>query len=153
MQKIDNMEWDELLSIVKRIDFFQNFSAREIKKIVKINTNVIFYQTGEYIIREGKGDNSFFILISGTVSITKGDSSLPIAKLEPGDFFGEVSFLTNSPRTANAIANEMVTVIMIDKNIFDKLSSKIRESIKDKAIEKLVARLNHMNRAFISLYY
>ncbi|MCP4108225.1 MAG: cyclic nucleotide-binding domain-containing protein [Desulfobacteraceae bacterium] len=153
MQIIEDMEWEEILGIIERIEFFKNFSLREIKKIIKINKNVLFYRVGELIIRQGTDDNCFYILVSGSVTITKGDSSLPIAKFEPGDLFGEIAFLTNSPRTANAIADETAIVIKIDKTQFEKLSPKIREKIKDVTIEKLVVRLNRMTRAFLSLYY
>ena len=153
MQIIEDMEWKEILVILERIEFFNNFSLREIKKIIKLNKNVLFYRADEMIIKEGTDDNCFYILVSGNVTITKGDSSLPIAKFEPGDLFGEIAFLTNSPRTANAVADETVTVIKIDKTQFKKLSPKIREKIKDMTIEKLVIHLNHMTRAFLNLYY
>ncbi len=153
MQIIEDMEWEEILGILERIEFFSKFSLREIKKIIKLNKNVLFYRADELIIRQGTDDNCFFILISGNVTITKGDNSLPIAKFEPGDLFGEIAFLTNSPRTANAIADETVIVIKIDKVHFEKLSPVIREKIKDRTIEKLITRLTSMTRAFLSLYY
>ncbi len=153
MQKIKNVNQEKVMDFLNRLDFFKNFTDHEKKQVVEFHTHCFMFKKGEHIIKEGDYDSSFYILLSGNVSVSKNTRDLPIAKLEPGEFFGEVSFLTNGPRTSNVIADEVIIVIKVSKTMLNKLSAEIREKFKDKIIEKLVKRLNQMNDAFTSLFY
>lgn len=152
MEKIENMDIQKVLGIISRLDVFNQFSEEEMKKIVEFHSSCFFYDKDEYIIEEGNRTTSFFILLSGTVQITKNACSFPITRLEAGEFFGEMAFLANTPRSSNVIAEDKVIVIRVDKSMLEKLSPEIREKIKDKIIEKLVNRLIQMNNEFISLF-
>lgn len=151
MKKIENLNQEKVMNILMRLDFFDAFTDEEKAFLFQFHSNFFVYEPGEYIIREHSSDTTFFILLSGTVNINKGPMRLHIAELGPGDFFGEVSFLTNTPRTTNVVADDTVIVIMVDKNMLDLLTAEIREKIKDKIIEKLVRRLDHMNTAVLNL--
>ena len=151
MYEIEQLDRKKMLDIINRLDFFNNFSIQERERIIAFHAQFFVYKKDEYLIREGGAeDASIFILLSGTVNITKGEIQLPLARLDAGEFFGEMSFLTNAPRTTNVVAYEESIVIKIDKGMMDNLNVHIREKIKDKIIEKLVARLDKMNDAFIN---
>ena len=150
MYEIQQLDQKKMIEIINRLDFFNNFSIQERQRIIAFHAHFFVYKKDEYLIREGGEDASIFILLSGTVNITKGDIKLPLARLDAGEFFGEMSFLTNAPRITNVIANEESIVIKVDKGMMDNLNVHIREKIKDKNIEKLVARLDRMNDAYIN---
>ena len=153
MYEIEKLEQKKIFDIINRLDFFNNFSIAEKQTIGTFHAHIFVYQKEEYLIREGDDDSSFFILLAGTTRVTKGSSNpITIANLEAGEFFGEISFLTNSIRTSNVIANEEVIVIKVDKNMLENLNIHIREKIKDKIIEKLVARLDKMNEIFVKYF-
>ncbi len=61
---------------------------------------------GEIIIREGEKSRSVFLILRGTVSVITeiGGNDLVIARLGPGDIFGEMAFITGHPRTATVIS-------------------------------------------------
>jgi serine/threonine-protein kinase len=93
----------------------------------------------------------FYILLLGEVAVTKGSPPRPITNLGPGDCFGEMSFLTGSPRTANVIANSSTAVVIkMSQEMVQELHIKIREKIKDRLIKRLVERLDLMNGFVIS---
>ncbi|MGA1869744.1 MAG: cyclic nucleotide-binding domain-containing protein [bacterium] len=150
MYEIDQLDHKKMIEIINRLDFFNNFSIQEKQRIIAFHAQFFVYKQGEYLIREKGEDASIFILLSGTVNVTKGDSQFPLARLEAGEFFGEMSFLTNAPRTTSVIASEESIVIKIDKSMMDNLNVHIREKIKDKIIEKLVNRLDKMNHAMMN---
>jgi len=152
MYEIEKLDQKKILDIINRLDFFNNFSIAERQNIIVFHTHIFVYKKGEYIIKEGGDDSCFFILLSGDISVTKGTNSVNIANLEAGEFFGEISFLTNSFRTSNVVANNEVIVIKVDKDMLTNLNVNIREKIKDKIIEKLILRLNKMNEAFIKYF-
>ncbi len=63
-------------------------------------------KAGEVIFEEGDAGDEMFVIQSGTVEIVKKRKGVekPLATLEKGDFFGEMSILENLPRTAKARA-------------------------------------------------
>jgi CRP-like cAMP-binding protein len=64
------------------------------------------FRDGELIVEEGDHSRDMFVIQSGSVRITKhaGDQRVELARLERGDFFGEMSLLESLPRDASAHA-------------------------------------------------
>jgi membrane protein len=58
------------------------------------------YKKGEAIFREGEAGNNLFYVLSGSVAIKHGGSTLRV--LGPGSYFGEMAFLTGAMRNADA---------------------------------------------------
>ena len=61
-----------------------------------------------------------------------------MAKLQAGEFFGEMAFLADTVRTSSVIAEDDVIAVRIDKELMQQLSCDIREKIKDQCILKFV---------------
>ncbi len=61
---------------------------------------------GAVICREGEEGDRFFVIESGTVVVTGdlGGSSRELARLGPGEFFGEIALLGGGRRTAGVVA-------------------------------------------------
>lgn len=64
------------------------------------------FAPGQVIVQEGEPGDSFFFIKQGSVEVytEQGGSKVPLAELETGQFFGEVSVLTAQPRTATVTA-------------------------------------------------
>ena len=149
MQKVNQVDLNRMLNIIDRIPFFRNFSMQEKNRMVCLSSHFVLFQKGEYLIKEGDMDSTFFILLSGTVSVVKGEHLYTIARLTPGDFFGEISFITKTPRTAHVVADETVLVIKVNKEMLDTLGPSIRDKIKDNIIIRLAERINHLNKTLM----
>ena len=67
------------------------------------------YRVGETIIRQGDTDNDFYDLEKGSVEVVKDDIVLNVLMF-PGTIFGEVSALTEKPRTSTVRARTATTV-------------------------------------------
>ena len=62
-----------------------------------------------------------FVVCSGCVVLSKrlGEEQVTIAKLGPGEFFGEMALVDDGPRTATAVADaEQTRVVALDKSKF-----------------------------------
>jgi hypothetical protein len=76
------------------------------------------------VIQEGTNGNSMYIIISGTVKVTKavedGDDILLVV-LYGGSYFGELSLIDNMPRSASITTIENTEIFMLKKELFDSL--------------------------------
>ena len=83
------------------------------------------YNAGEVIFHEGEPGDEMFVILSGTVLISKfipgaGDEAL--AFLDRGDYFGEMALIDDQPRSAGARAhNGEATVLAIPRDVIGGL--------------------------------
>jgi CRP-like cAMP-binding protein len=83
------------------------------------------YNPGEVIFHEGEQGDEMFVILSGTVLISKfipgaGDEALTF--LGRGDYFGEMALIDSEPRSAGARAHDdVVTVLSIPREVVDGL--------------------------------
>ncbi len=80
------------------------------------------YPPNTLLCREGAEESVFYIIGEGRVEITKsyeeGGEEHRLRTSGPGDFFGEMALIANSPRNANVRTLETTTVLEIDKPLF-----------------------------------
>jgi CRP-like cAMP-binding protein len=84
------------------------------------------YEDGQVIFVEGELGHEMFVVISGTVDITKKDDgdATPVASLGAGEMFGEMALVAGGKRSATAIARGHDThVVRIDQARFVYLVS------------------------------
>ncbi len=131
---------EKIVAKLDKLPFFQKFSTYEKKRVAGHHSSFEAYRASAKLIKEGDTDTSFFILISGSVSVVK--QGAVIIGLGPGEFFGEMAFLTNAARNTTVVAQDDVLALRVDQELLTRLSADIREKIKDQIIAKLVERLN-----------
>lgn len=131
----------KFFELMENVPFFKEFSTYEKKRVAGNNSSFGTYRAGSRLVKEGDTDTSFFIIMSGTVSVVKQGAT--IINLGQGEFFGEMAFLTNAPRNTTVVAaDDNVVALQVDQELLKRLSADIREKIKDQIIDKLVERLN-----------
>ena len=144
------MEANKILEIINRLEFFDQFTNDEKSSVIALNAQFAIFKKDEKIISEGDRDSCLYVLLSGTVNVTKNESDAIIATLEAGEIFGEMSFTTHAIRATNITSNDSAITLKIDDALMNSLNVNVREKIKDKIINKLVARIVAMNDKIIS---
>ena len=71
---------------------------------------------GELVIRQGDPGDRFFVVGDGEVELSKRDGWR--ALLHPGDFFGEIALLRDTPRTASAHGAGPALLFALDRDDF-----------------------------------
>ena len=94
---------DEIDDILVRIPIFQDLKTRELAVIKRI-LHTREYKAKESIFNEGEVGLGMYIIVKGNVRIVYSSDHQVLAELSEGDFFGELSLLDESPRSATAIA-------------------------------------------------
>jgi CRP-like cAMP-binding protein len=130
------------LEFIDEIEFFENFSQYEKKRVIGAGGCILDFSPGATIIAEGEKDNSFYVIHSGSVVIKK--RNIQFNQATKGDIFGEMAFLSNTVRSTSVIAKENVVVFNINKKSMGRLNCEVREKIKDHCINILVKLVNKL---------
>ncbi len=99
------------------------FSDLNKNDIAKISDKMISrtYDKGQIILMEEDLGETFFVMASGSVKITRlsdDGREVILAILGEGDFFGEMSLLDGVGRSANVISLELSEVLTLSRNDF-----------------------------------
>lgn len=82
-------------------------------------------RAGEDVFREGDGGDGVFLVLEGSVAITKRDragKAQPLAQVSDGSAIGEMSLITgDAPRSATATATTDSKLLKISSARFSKL--------------------------------
>ena len=130
----------EILDVLSRIDVLTPIGRTALEKIAEA-ARVRVYSRGETIIRQGDHGDSMFIVHDGAVSVRVDGEE--VARLEGGDFFGEMALLTGELRAADVVAVTDVLVIEIVKNALQPVMlahPDLATSISAKVAERRGAR-------------
>ncbi|HJW09869.1 MAG TPA: cyclic nucleotide-binding domain-containing protein, partial [Holophagaceae bacterium] len=135
---------------------FQNLDEQERVQIL-IAGQMRHYKPGEVVFREGDQGDGMFVVVKGSVRISKqsptGEEALAV--LEPHSFFGEMALIDYAPRAADAIAHEESELFFIPlkelRNLIEvhhHLALKILFAL----CEVLAQRLRETNERYMSIF-
>lgn len=82
---------------------------------------------GEVVIEQGAEGRSFFVLVQGSVRVSRiapDGETTQLARLRAGSFFGEMALLTDSPRVAQVTCETDVLVFELDRAALDQLAAR-----------------------------
>ncbi len=76
------------------------------------------YDKNEVICKEGEKTSDLYFLKTGKLLIctVSGTQVKAIARIEPGEFFGELSFFDEKPRASNIVAIEKSVIVQIPQS-------------------------------------
>jgi CRP/FNR family transcriptional regulator, cyclic AMP receptor protein len=134
---------DAKIDLLKRVPLFAECSKSELRELAKTADELDIRQ-GTVLTREGRTAKEFFVLVDGTAQVTKAGKK--IADLGPGDWFGEIALITNSPRTATVTATSAGDVLVITDRRFRTVVETM-PSIALKVLSSVGERLSHDARS------
>ena len=104
---------------LKGVPLLSCLSDRDLKRVGK-EVSQSRFDAGTTIVREGKMSGvGFFILEDGEASVSVGGEE--VARLHPGDHFGELGLISERARTATVTAVTPVTCLVMDSWNFRNL--------------------------------
>ncbi len=111
----------ETVAILRGVPLFSGLGEAELSLLVQ-SAAVSSFEPGRRIVTAGGTDTSLFVILAGQVAVKKNGAEL--ARLNAGDFFGEMALLTGEPRTADVEALSPVTSLAVDREAFKLLLEK-----------------------------
>jgi cAMP-dependent protein kinase regulator len=106
-----------------RDSLFSGLGERELRSVLEALEPRVF-QPGEMIVEEGQPGSSLFAIVEGSVEVVrtlKSGRRRMVAFLSEGDFFGEMSLLSDEPRFATVKAFERTAVLELTRERLEQI--------------------------------
>jgi CRP/FNR family transcriptional regulator, cyclic AMP receptor protein len=136
---------------LKKVPIFSDL-PEDILEALSVMVEEKLYADGAVIFSEGQTGDTFYVIKQGEVIISK---LKVLAILQGGDFFGEMSLIDQSPRSASAIAKGKVILYALSRNSFQELLQTNLQAAHIfifKLLETLVQRLRQTDRELVTVY-
>jgi len=100
----------ERLERLGSVRLFEGLSKADLKHLNDISM-IVHHDEGHTIISKGHQAASFQLILDGEARIVRGERT--VARLGPGEFYGEMALIDEGARTASVIAATPMTVLAI----------------------------------------
>lgn len=144
---------------LKKFKIFQDAPASHLEKLSR-DMNEKTFEKGAVICKEGEAGGALYLIASGSVAVEKKafqeeTGSKVVARLEMGEFFGEMSFLQGVPHSATVVAQEPTKILMLSRAALDELMKKDSKTALEQVLTVsmgLSNRLRSTTRELVSVY-
>ena len=125
------------------VPLFSGLSRRHLKQLAE-HADVVQFREREEIVEAGRPGGTFYVILEGEAKVMRDGKAMD--RLEPGEFFGEISLLDGGPRTASVVATTPVTTVRIFKRAFDRVVTK-EPAVAAKILAVVAHRLREAERS------
>ncbi len=97
-----------LAHMMRKVEFFTPLTVGQLEKILPA-VMLFSFDKGETVFSQGQKGDAFYIIYQGSVEIRLRQwlvLSKKVAALKAGDFLGEISLISDEPRTATVVCAE-----------------------------------------------
>lgn len=154
------LDYNCLWRILKSVNVLKNVPEPLKRKLLDL-AQQISYAPGESIIREGDEGDTFFIVKDGEAKVLQRSPLSPsrspsrsppsspstsskkgqppeveVARIGPGDTFGEMALLNRSPRMASVVACSKVDCFVLDRTHFESIFAPVKNQLHDLAKQR-----------------
>jgi CRP-like cAMP-binding protein len=111
-----------LSNLMASAELFKPLDRRQrldlMRRFVAVDT-----EPGGILIHEGEAGRGLHVILRGEVVVEKGQGAqrVELARLGPGELFGEISLLSEELTTATVRATERCTTLFLSRDYFDRL--------------------------------
>ena len=104
-----------ICEFLRPIELFKALTPRQLTDVAE-NMTKRHFAAGETVIRAGESGEEFFLISEGEVEVIRAEHE--VARLGPGDFFGEVALISGEPRNATVVALGEIEAYVLGKTDF-----------------------------------
>ncbi|MDP7632201.1 MAG: cyclic nucleotide-binding domain-containing protein [Candidatus Latescibacteria bacterium] len=118
-----------LVKVIQKIEVFKHFDGTDVQRLLKV-CKFRNFQQGEHIYTRGEASDEMLILLKGQLRVVS-PSGDDLAVIQPGNPIGEMGLFTGQPRSADIVANDKSTAIVLrDEELKGLLAGAIDMHIK-----------------------
>ena len=147
------------ISVLQKISLFSGLNNKELEEILNSTTSKKYSINKAIISEKEDSGNSFYMISKGKVKITRESedgTTIVLSVLSEGNFFGEMSLLDGSSRSANVVSMTNTEVLILSEKDFLNLVNN-NTQISFNLIKVLCTRIRNLNtlmkRLFANEYF
>ncbi len=146
-------ELERRIRALQQVDLFSGLSP-QLQRTLADHLEFTPFAAGEAVTREGEHDDGFYMIVEGEAIVRIGGAnessglfhSREVARLTPGQFFGEMSLMTGEARTATVIAVTDLRCYRMNKQAFEEILKETPQ-VAEQIAEVLVNRRTALTAA------
>ena len=104
---------DSYVEALARLSLFADLTHPQLEAVAHSFDEEVFAE-GQRVIRQDVTGGGFYVILEGEAKVVIDGQER--ARLSPGDFFGELSLLTDEPPAADVIATSVLRCLLIPDN-------------------------------------
>jgi CRP-like cAMP-binding protein len=104
---------ENFVETLARLTLFADLTLPQLEALAHTFGEEVFAE-GQRVIRQGMTGSGFYVILNGEAKVVIDGQER--AQLERGDFFGEISILTDEAPTADVTAISMLRCLVIPDN-------------------------------------
>ncbi len=104
-----------ICEFLKSVEGFKNLTPTELTSVAEHMTKR-HYMPGEIVIREGDIGHELFLVSDGEVKVERDGAE--VARLGPGEFFGELALMSGERRNATVVAADALETYVLGEDEF-----------------------------------
>ena len=124
-------------AMIQSLPLFSSLTFEECLELAT-RTEEREFETGQYVMHQGDGGYTFFVIESGTADVFVDDSL--VRSLGPGDFMGELAILDGGYRTASVVASspmQLLAMFGLEFRHLEREHPELTETIRQVMAERL----------------
>jgi CRP-like cAMP-binding protein len=141
--KLQDQQMKDIIEMLQKTPIWSGLSTKELAHIVERSKQRRF-ESDDIIVRKGDMGLGFYLILEGTVDVRAEGKGL--SKLVRGSFFGEMSLLDDQPRSADVVALEPTSCLVLNVFSFKSLIAD-NPKIALKLMQESVRRIRATNQA------
>ena len=135
------------VDVLKKVPLFSGLSRRHLDHIAR-EADEVKEEADTVLVRQGGLGREFLLILEGGARVERDGQT--IARLGPGDFFGEMSLIDGMPRSASVIAGSPTVLLVIEARSFQHLLDTV-PGLQKKLLVTLSARLRAADARLASI--
>lgn len=131
------------MELLSKVPLFAGIPKRDLQHLAKAAHHMTF-DAGSHLTSQAEFGVTFFVVVRGEADVSV--SGRPRRKLGPGDYFGEMSIIDRSPRSAEVVALGELECLVFTQWEFRPFL-KEHPDVAWSILETLVRRLREVEKA------
>lgn len=138
----------DILYALRRVPLFQSLDDAALTNFAA-TLDIREAARNDVIVRAGEPGDAMFVILAGHVRVVAdmADERALLARLGPGEFFGEMALLTGAPRMASVIADSPARLARVTRERFEGLAAGL-PAVRDEAERVMARRRDGARRRF-----
>jgi len=129
--------------MMAKAPIFAALTDRQLRSLAK-TVKVVAFPANARMVKQGEPGIAFYLLLNGEAEVRQGERVL--ARLGPGQFFGEMTLVDEQPRSADVIAVRPSECAVLSRWEFWGFA-KTEPDVLQGVLREMARRLRETNRA------